>query len=246
MPLPRLPNYIPYYIRVANAFSVPEEEEEKNPSLTQQLTNIGRIPSLNEEIQQNVLNNYNYMNNDSESSLLVESLLVSHYEEISKVNAELAQFIQQFQQAHINTAKFHRVEIEHGEGKSNEQEYVLTSLIAAHTSAQQKENNPSLSPAVAKKLFKDREKVLPVIKGISHDGRCILSVESCNILREWFLANILSPYPTEVQKEVLAAQAQIQLRQVNNWFTNTRKRFWREYIAQIEKEIKEQTNPSSS
>jgi hypothetical protein len=44
------------------------------------------------------------------------------------------------------------------------------------------------------------------------------------ILKRWIFENWYHPYPTEAQKRVLCEEAQLQLLQVNNWFTNARRR----------------------
>jgi len=46
------------------------------------------------------------------------------------------------------------------------------------------------------------------------------------VLSAWFVAHVQHPYPSEADKEQLMRQANVDSIQVNNWFTNTRKRFW--------------------
>ena len=44
------------------------------------------------------------------------------------------------------------------------------------------------------------------------------------ILKDWIIANIDHPYPTEEEKEVLAQQTSLSLNQISNWMANTRRR----------------------
>jgi len=61
--------------------------------------------------------------------------------------------------------------------------------------------------------------------------RSKLSRESISILREWFVEHIKDPYPKDDTKVQLAKQAGLTVKQVNTWFTNTRKRVWQPYLA---------------
>jgi hypothetical protein len=56
--------------------------------------------------------------------------------------------------------------------------------------------------------------------------RMNFSQEAVEILKRWFSANSLKPYPSEEEKEQLASQAGITVNQVTNWFINMRKRNW--------------------
>eukprot|EP00808_Paulinella_micropora_P005205 g20405.t1 len=45
------------------------------------------------------------------------------------------------------------------------------------------------------------------------------------ILRAWFAKNYKNPYPSIQEKEILMLQTNMESTQLNNWFTNTRKRY---------------------
>lgn len=44
------------------------------------------------------------------------------------------------------------------------------------------------------------------------------------VLKDWMIANIDHPYPTEEQKETLAKQTELSVGQISNWMANTRRR----------------------
>jgi len=54
--------------------------------------------------------------------------------------------------------------------------------------------------------------------------RTKLSLKAVEVLQRWYRAHLDRPYPSELEKEDLAAQARLTKKQVTNWFTNTRKR----------------------
>lgn len=56
--------------------------------------------------------------------------------------------------------------------------------------------------------------------------RFSLSSDSRMMLKQWFDAHSENPYPTPLEKQVLAATACMTVKQVNDWFTNHRKRHW--------------------
>ena len=47
------------------------------------------------------------------------------------------------------------------------------------------------------------------------------------VLRRWFDAHAHDPYPTPVEKTTLAKQCGMEVRQIEHWFTNRRKRHWK-------------------
>lgn len=49
-------------------------------------------------------------------------------------------------------------------------------------------------------------------------GEKKFSSETKQVLMQWFLEHLRHPYPTEAQKRVLSAKAQIDYEQVNNWY----------------------------
>lgn len=51
-----------------------------------------------------------------------------------------------------------------------------------------------------------------------------LPIDSVIILKTWLARNILHAYPTENEKRELAKQAALNLKQVDNWFINARRR----------------------
>lgn len=54
--------------------------------------------------------------------------------------------------------------------------------------------------------------------------RGVLPKQATEILRSWLFSHIVHPYPTEDEKRSLAAQTNLTLLQVNNWFINARRR----------------------
>jgi hypothetical protein len=54
-----------------------------------------------------------------------------------------------------------------------------------------------------------------------------LPKESIEVMSRWFSEHSSHPYPTEQDKKALAAAANLREDQVNNWFVNVRKRYWR-------------------
>ena len=53
-------------------------------------------------------------------------------------------------------------------------------------------------------------------------------------LKEWWLANLLWPYPSEDAKRALQKLAGLNQTQINNWFINQRKRHWHKLFARGE------------
>eukprot|EP00241_Pyramimonas_parkeae_P006401 CAMPEP_0114247850 /NCGR_PEP_ID=MMETSP0058-20121206/13246_1 /TAXON_ID=36894 /ORGANISM="Pyramimonas parkeae, CCMP726" /LENGTH=411 /DNA_ID=CAMNT_0001361191 /DNA_START=152 /DNA_END=1387 /DNA_ORIENTATION=+ len=58
--------------------------------------------------------------------------------------------------------------------------------------------------------------------------RTKLSPQSIQVMQEWFKGNIFWPYPSDKDKEQLLSMCgpEIEKRQVDNWFINSRKRQW--------------------
>ncbi|XP_039446564.1 homeobox protein PKNOX1-like [Culex pipiens pallens] len=54
--------------------------------------------------------------------------------------------------------------------------------------------------------------------------RAILPKRATSVLRGWLFQHLVHPYPTEDEKRALAAQTNLTLLQVNNWFINARRR----------------------
>jgi hypothetical protein len=57
--------------------------------------------------------------------------------------------------------------------------------------------------------------------------RSKLGAESTRTLVRWFTTHMRNPYPSSEQKAELARASNLTVKQVNNWFTNFRKRHWR-------------------
>ena len=51
------------------------------------------------------------------------------------------------------------------------------------------------------------------------------------MLKRWVNEHLADPYPSVGEKQELANQAQLSLKQVNDWFTNFRKRHWEDEIS---------------
>ncbi|CAM9859371.1 unnamed protein product [Lampetra planeri] len=54
--------------------------------------------------------------------------------------------------------------------------------------------------------------------------RGVLPKHATGIMRSWLFQHIVHPYPTEDEKRQIAAQTNLTLLQVNNWFINARRR----------------------
>lgn len=57
-------------------------------------------------------------------------------------------------------------------------------------------------------------------------SRVKIPLTSVELLASWFRAHVSHPYPSDEEKALLRAQAHLDDKQIINWFTNTRKRFW--------------------
>ena len=75
-------------------------------------------------------------------------------------------------------------------------------------------NNVSMS--IADKILAGKKKAL-------NQEKVALPKQATNILKEWFLANIDNPYPNYAAKEELCSQTGLTKKQVQTWFTNSRK-----------------------
>jgi len=54
--------------------------------------------------------------------------------------------------------------------------------------------------------------------------RSRLPAHAVSVLKEWFYKHSHSPYPTEEEKEKFTKELSLTILQVNNWFTNARRR----------------------
>lgn len=60
-----------------------------------------------------------------------------------------------------------------------------------------------------------------------------LPERSVSILRAWLFEHFLHPYPSDVDKHILAKQTGLSRNQVTNWFINARVRLWKPMIEEI-------------
>lgn len=66
---------------------------------------------------------------------------------------------------------------------------------------------------------------------------------SVSILRAWLFEHFLHPYPSDVDKHILARQTGLSRSQVSNWFINARVRLWKPMVEEMYlEETKEQDN----
>ncbi|CAL0313352.1 unnamed protein product [Lupinus luteus] len=70
-----------------------------------------------------------------------------------------------------------------------------------------------------------------------------LPERSVSFLRAWLFEHFLHPYPSDVDKHILARQTGLSRSQVSNWFINARVRLWKPMVEEIYlEETKEQEN----
>lgn len=71
--------------------------------------------------------------------------------------------------------------------------------------------------------------------------RGTLNAQAKNILKAWMFSpeHFIHPYPNEEEKEELATEAGIDVKQLSNWFTNARKRIWQPVLRQYGVEVKQ-------
>jgi hypothetical protein len=63
-----------------------------------------------------------------------------------------------------------------------------------------------------------------VARSSATQKRARLPAHSVSTLKEWFFRHSDNPYPTEEEKEEFTRKLALTLLQVNNWFTNARRR----------------------
>lgn len=74
-----------------------------------------------------------------------------------------------------------------------------------------------------------------------------LPERSVSVLRAWLFEHFLHPYPSDVDKHILARQTGLSRSQVSNWFINARVRLWKPMVEEMYvEETKEQDNVASS
>uniref|UniRef100_A0A5B6ZEV9 Homeobox domain-containing protein n=1 Tax=Davidia involucrata TaxID=16924 RepID=A0A5B6ZEV9_DAVIN len=73
-----------------------------------------------------------------------------------------------------------------------------------------------------------------------------LPERSVSVLRAWLFEHFLHPYPSDVDKHILARQTGLSRSQVSNWFINARVRLWKPMVEEMYlEETKEQDNTAS-
>ncbi|KAJ6712514.1 HOMEOBOX PROTEIN BEL1-like protein [Salix purpurea] len=74
-----------------------------------------------------------------------------------------------------------------------------------------------------------------------------LPERSVSVLRAWLFEHFLHPYPSDVDKHILARQTGLSRSQVSNWFINARVRLWKPMVEEMYlEETKEQDNSMAS
>ncbi|XP_012471784.1 homeobox protein BEL1 homolog [Gossypium raimondii] len=70
-----------------------------------------------------------------------------------------------------------------------------------------------------------------------------LPERSVSVLRAWLFEHFLHPYPSDVDKHILARQTGLSRSQVSNWFINARVRLWKPMVEEMYlEETKEHEN----
>ncbi|KAE8879763.1 hypothetical protein PF005_g24277 [Phytophthora fragariae] len=142
---------------------------------------------------------------------------------------------------------------------------VLTGKCAPVTSPNPAKNPlPGLQFAISAQRAPARELRLPSFSGASYElesatpsadeeedkanaqrrkkgtRRGTLHPEAKNVLKAWMFSpeHFAHPYPSEEEKEELANEAGIEVKQLSNWFTNARKRLWQPVLRQSGVEVK--------
>jgi len=67
----------------------------------------------------------------------------------------------------------------------------------------------------------------------SKQRRSKLPLKAVYVLREFFVRHVDHPFPNDAQKRELAGLCGLNFKQVSDWFTNTRKRFWKPYTIHL-------------
>ncbi|XP_061356363.1 homeobox protein BEL1 homolog [Gastrolobium bilobum] len=74
-----------------------------------------------------------------------------------------------------------------------------------------------------------------------------LPERSVSVLRAWLFEHFLHPYPSDVDKHILARQTGLSRSQVSNWFINARVRLWKPMVEEMYlEEVKERENNMAS
>ncbi|XP_054809242.1 homeobox protein BEL1 homolog [Prosopis cineraria] len=74
-----------------------------------------------------------------------------------------------------------------------------------------------------------------------------LPERSVSVLRAWLFEHFLHPYPSDMDKHILARQTGLSRSQVSNWFINARVRLWKPMVEEMYlEEMKEHENNMAS
>jgi hypothetical protein len=73
-----------------------------------------------------------------------------------------------------------------------------------------------------------------------------LPKRATDILKKWFLTNVNNPYPSHEVKETLSKATGLTRKQIQNWFTNSRKRFLEPLKKKIEEKKSGDTTPHNT
>lgn len=75
-----------------------------------------------------------------------------------------------------------------------------------------------------------------------------LPERSVSVLRAWLFEHFLHPYPSDVDKHILARQTGLSRSQVSNWFINARVRLWKPMVEEmyLEETKEHDTNTSTA
>ncbi|POM67859.1 Homebox domain containing hypothetical protein [Phytophthora palmivora] len=105
--------------------------------------------------------------------------------------------------------------------------YELENATAASSADEEDVEQPTVKTATAPRRKKGTR-------------RGTLHPEAKNVLKAWMFSpeHFAHPYPSEEEKEELANEAGIEVKQLSNWFTNARKRLWQPVLRQSGVEVK--------
>ncbi|XP_055631602.1 homeobox protein PKNOX1-like [Toxorhynchites rutilus septentrionalis] len=76
--------------------------------------------------------------------------------------------------------------------------------------------------------------------------RGILPKHATSVMRAWLFQHLVHPYPTEDEKRAIAAQTNLTLLQVNNWFINARRRILQPMLEHVSDNSAQSTPPPPS
>nr|CCA20886.1 conserved hypothetical protein [Albugo laibachii Nc14] len=117
-----------------------------------------------------------------------------------------------------------------------------------HSTSQSKPRSCPLTSPNVKLIAPPKHSTLRSSKLHSNDAsfkkkgtrRGTLNARAKNILKAWMFSpeHFIHPYPNEEEKEKLANETGIDMKQLSNWFTNARKRLWQPVLRQSGVEVK--------